>query len=296
MGTFDGISSPHGISPEDVDIKRILNILLFDLFVQLVAVYNLLIHTVDVILNISFFIIILSKVETMKLHVHSNTIPIIIVIVVLIFNIFNIVFEKQLPSFRFVYVQSYWVKIYFGVIWLYQLQNGLVGNDRRLQLFGYGGVGVGVGEGYKEFLPWLAHLLFMIWPNIIIFVLILIYHIILIKDISLRRLPSRWAERRKYIWVAVLVVLFKFHTASLVCHCPQIPHLGSLWVQTQEFSVSGYDLLLCFFHIQNLRLMDFSQLIKFPPFLLLQISLHFVYCSLLMFPLQLSKLGHDFAP
>ena len=107
VGTFDGVSSPHGISPEDVDIKRILNILLFDLFIQLVAVYNLLVHTVDIVLNISFFIIIFSKVETMKLHVHSDTIPIIIVIVVLIFYIFNIVFEKQLPSFRFVNVQGY---------------------------------------------------------------------------------------------------------------------------------------------------------------------------------------------
>ena len=42
--------------------------------------------------------------------------------------------------------------------------------------------------------------------------------------------------------------------------------------------------------------MDFPQLVKLPPFLFLQIGLHVVSGSLLMLPLQLSKLGHDFAP
>ena len=107
MRPLDGISGPHRISPENIDIKRILDILLLDLLIQFVAMNNLLIHAIDVILDISFLIIVLSKVETVKLHVHSNTIPVIFMVVVLISYIFNIIFKKQLPSFGFVDVQCY---------------------------------------------------------------------------------------------------------------------------------------------------------------------------------------------
>ena len=103
VGALECISGPHGISPENVDIKGILNILLLDLFVQFVAVNNFLVHAVDVVLDVGL-LIILSEVETMKLHVHSDTIPVILVIVVLFSDILNIVFEKQLPPLRLVYV------------------------------------------------------------------------------------------------------------------------------------------------------------------------------------------------
>ena len=119
---FNVIVCPHGTTPKYVDIKWVLNVLLFDLFIELVTVDNPLVNSKDSFSHAVFLLCtLLNKIEAMELHIHGDIDPIILKLIVLMLHILNIILQKELPSVEFVDIESGSLCVNLREEWLYDL-------------------------------------------------------------------------------------------------------------------------------------------------------------------------------
>ena len=91
---------------EDIDIEDILDVLLLDLLVHVVAVNDLLVDSEDVLLGECLLLILLDEVVAVELDVDGHMVTLVLIVVVLLLDVFVVVLEVELPPFRLVDVES----------------------------------------------------------------------------------------------------------------------------------------------------------------------------------------------
>ena len=133
--SFDGISGPHGTAPEDVDVQRVLDILLLNLLVHIMAIDDLLVDGKNVLLGAEF-LIVLYKVVAVEFDVGCDVVALVLVVIVLFLDVLVVVFEEELPAFGLVDVDGEGLWVDLGEVGLDDLGEEGVGEDGRGEGFG----------------------------------------------------------------------------------------------------------------------------------------------------------------